>query len=405
MGLGSTPRSIPSRADAELLDEADPLAGFRDQFVVPDPGLIYLNGNSLGRLPITTQERLHSVIDHEWADDLVRGWDRWIDWPRRVGDRLGTALLGTQPGEVVVCDSTTVNLYKVAFAALALVPDRPRVVVGSEEFPTDRYVLEGLAASSGREFFAVPAGEALTTHIDDQTALVVASLVDFRTAALADLAGTTKAVHRAGAKIIWDLSHAVGAVEIDLRATGVEFAVGCTYKYLNAGPGSPAFVYVRSDIQQQVRQPIWGWFGQHDQFAMGPRYEPVTGIEQFLTGTPSVLGLVAVDEGVALLAEAGIDRAAAKARALTDLLIALADEWLAPLGFAVVSPRDGSRRGGHVALSHPAASKLGQALIDDAGVVGDCRPPDLLRLCPAPLYTRFVDVWDGMARIRDLNAW
>jgi kynureninase len=367
------------RADAEALDEQDPLAAFVDRFARPDADLVYLDGNSLGRLPHTTRTRLRDAVDHEWGDDLVRGWSRWIDLPRSVGDRIGVDLLGAQPGEVLVCDSTTVNLYKLAAAALAARPDRTEVLVPADEFPTDRYVLEGLVAQDPNRTLRHASPE----DADERTALVVASVVDYRTSALVDIAATTARVQEAGALVLWDLSH----------------AVGCTYKHLCAGPGAPAFLFVRADLQPQLRQPIWGWFGQHDQFAMGPTYEPAPGIERFLTGTPNVIGLLAVEEGVAIVAEAGIDAIAAKGRALTSFLAELAEEWLVPLGFSVASPTDAASRGAHVALAHPDAFAISQALIAEAAVVADFRPPDLLRLGPAPLSSRFVDVWDGMDRL------
>ena len=386
--------SAPSRADAEALDERDPLAGFVDRFARPDDELVYLDGNSLGRLPHATRTRLRDAVDHEWGDDLVRGWSRWIELPLSVGDRIGE-LVGAQPGEVLACDSTTVNLYKLAAAALAARPDRPDVIVPADEFPTDRYVLEGLVAQQpGRSVrYASP------DSADERTALVVASVVDYRTAALVDVAAVTARIHDAGAMVLWDLSHAVGSVPIDLGACGADLAVGCTYKHLCGGPGAPAFLYVRRDLHESLRQPIWGWFGQAEQFAMGPRYEPAPSIERFLTGTPNVLGLLAVEEGVAVVAEAGVEAIAEKGRALTSLLIELADEWLVPLGFTVASPSDAFRRGAHVSLAHPDAFAISQALLAEAAVVPDFRPPDLLRLGPAPVSSRFVDVWDGMDRI------
>ncbi len=389
--------TVSSRGDAEALDRADPLAPFVDRFARPDADLVYLDGNSLGRLPHATRTRLRDAVDHEWGDDLVRAWSRWIELPRTVGDRLGE-LLGARDGEVLVCDSTTVNLYKLAAAALAAQPDRPDVLVPEHEFPTDRYVLEGLVAQAPER--SVRHGPPDT--VDERTALVVASAVDYRTAELADVAALTARAHDAGALILWDLSHAAGSVPVDLRAANVDLAVGCTYKHLNAGPGAPAFLYVRDDLQAALRQPIWGWFGQTEQFTMGPRYEPAPGIDRFLTGTPNVLGLLAVDEGVAVVAEAGVAAIAEKGRALTSLLIDLAQQWLAPLGFTVASPLDPTRRGAHVALAHPEARAISLALVGEADTVGDFRPPDLLRLGPAPLSSRFVDVWDGIERVRDL---
>ena len=388
----------PTRADASALDDADPLAPFVDRFVVDDPALVYLDGNSLGRLPGTTRDRLRTAIDDEWGADLVRGWDRWIDLPTDVGDRLAP-LIGARPGEVLVCDSTTVNLYKLVAAVLEARPDRTEVLVPADEFPTDRYVVDGLAAALGR---TVRHGS--PEDADARTAVVVSSLVDYRTGALTDLTSASAAAHRAGAAMCWDLSHAVGSVEVDLTAAGADLAVGCTYKHLCAGPGAPAFLYVRSGLHDELRSPIWGWFAQRDQFAMASGFDPDVGVRRFLTGTPNVLGLFAVDEGIALVSAAGAARLAAKGSALTQLAIELADSWLAPLGFVVVSPREPAGRGAHVSMQHVDAYQIARALRADANVVVDVRPPDLLRIGPAPISTRFVDVWDGLDRMREVVA-
>jgi kynureninase len=398
------------RAAALALDAADPLAGFRDRFVEPEPGLIYLDGNSLGRLPRATRDRLAEVITREWGGGLVRSWEHWIDLPTRVGDLIGTALLGAAPGQVLVGDATTVNLYKLAAAALALRPDRRVIVTAADEFPTDRYVLDGLAAACGRQVRVVPADRALGPAgadvigaLDENVALLCLSHVGYRSGALADLPALTAAAHDVGALVLWDLSHAVGAVPIDLDAAGVDLATGCTYKYLNGGPGAPAFLYVSRALHGQARQPIWGWFGQRDQFVMAPGYDPEPDVRAFGTGTPAVLGLIGAQEGARLLAEAGLDRLRAKGVALTELGIALADDWLAPLGFELCSPRDSARRGSHLTLNHPEAWPICVMLVEH-GVIGDFRGPDGLRLGPAPLSTRFVEVWDALARIRDLVA-
>ena len=357
---------------------------------------IYLDGNSLGRLPLATASRLAALVE-EWGDRLVTGWPDWIELPVGVGDLLAEAALGARPGEVLVCDSTTVNLYKLVHAALEARPGRRAILADPDDFPTDRYVLEGIAAARGLElrWQAEP-------EFDDDVALVVLSHVSYRSGALADAAAITAAAHAAGALALWDLSHSAGAVPVELAAWGVDLAVGCTYKYLNAGPGSPAYLYVRRDLQDELRSPIQGWFGQRDQFRMGPRYEPAEGIERFLAGTPSILGLVAVEAGAELLAEAGIERVRAKSTALTELLVELHDERLAPLGFELGTPRDPARRGSHVSLRHPDAWRITQALIERARVVPDFRGPDSVRLGVPPLYTRFVDVWDAVDRLAAL---
>ncbi len=399
-----------SRAAAEQLDAADPLAGLRERFVIDDPSLVYMDGNSLGRLSIATEQRLATVIRQEWGGGLVRTWDDWLPWPGLVGDRLGEALLGAAPGQVVVSDSTTVNLYKCAAAAIDARPERRVIVTDSENFPTDRYVVEGLARERGLTVRMVRSdpvepltAEMVSDAIDEDVALVTFSHVSFASSAVADMPAITDLVHRAGALVLWDLSHTVGSYPAELDASNVDLAVGCTYKYVNAGPGAPAFLYVNRSRQPELRQPIWGWFGQRDQFEMGPAYDPEPGIAQFLVGTSPALGLAAVDEGVKLLAEAGIDRLREKGVALTSFLIDLHDAWLAELGFRVGSPRDPATRGSHVALRHPEARKLCAALIE-RGVVPDFRTPDRLRFGPAPISTRFVDVWDAMDCLRSLAA-
>jgi kynureninase len=358
-----------SREQAEQLDAADPLACFRDRFVRPQDAPIYLDGNSLGQLPKATAARISDVLTREWGSGLVRSWSQWVELPRRAGETVGQ-LIGAAPGQVLVCDSTTVNLYKLASAALDAKPGRGVIVTDDDNFPTDRYVLAGLAAQRGCELRLIHTDadqgiseQAVRDAVDEHTALVSLSHVAYRSGALADMELITGVIHEAEALALWDLCHSAGAVPVELDACGADLAVGCSYKYLNAGPGSPAFLYARAGLQEQLRQPIWGWFGQREQFAMGPQYEPAPGIDQFMTGTPQIIGTVAVDEGARLLSEAGMDRLRAKGIALTEYLISLADEWLAPFGFALASPRESARRGAHVSLRHADAWPLSQALI------------------------------------------
>jgi kynureninase len=396
------------RSAAEELDAGDPLARFRERFVRADPSLIYLDGNSLGMLPEATAQRITEVVRLEWGAGLIGSWDRWLDLPKRAGDLLGRYLLGAAPGQVVVADSTTVNLYKLAWAALDERPGRHVIVTDDDNFPTDRYVLEGLARQRGAELRlihtdldeGVDAG-VVRGAVRADTALVSLSHVAYGSGALADMAALTDIVHEVGALMLWDLSHSVGSVPVELDSCGADLAVGCSYKYLNAGPGAPAFLYVRQDLQPRLRQPVQGWFGQRDQFAMGPDYDPAPGMARFLTGSPNIIGSVAVEEGTRLLGEAGIGALRAKGVLLTDYLIALADAWLTPLGCVLASPRDASRRGSHVSLRHPEAQRINQALIQ-AGVVGDYRAPDRLRLGPAPISTRFTDVWDALKSTREI---
>jgi len=401
------------RAAAVELDQTDPLAGLRDRFVFADPEVIYLDGNSLGRLPRATAERIGQVVRDEWGAGLIGSWDHWIGLPARAGDLLGTHLLGAAPGQVVVCDNTTVNLYKLASAALDARPGRSAIITDDDNFPTDRYVLEGIARQRGLELrlihsdidtgLAAGTLDAALAECGARTALVSLSHVAYRSGAVLDMASVTRAVHGTGAMMLWDLCHAAGAVQVELDASGADLATGCTYKYLNAGPGSPAFLYVRHELQDQLTQPVWGWFGQRSQFDMAQGYDPVPDIGRFLTGTPPITGIVAVEEGTRLLAEAGIGALRAKGMRLTEYLIALADAWLAPLGCAVASPRDARRRGSHVCLRHPEAERAVAALAA-AGVIGDYRPPSRLRLGLAPITTRYVDVWDAMDRLRRIVA-
>jgi len=395
---------------AQALDSADQLASFRDRFVRQDRDLIYLDGNSLGPLPVRTQARIAEVVDQDWGVGLVRSWEKWIRLPREAGEMIAEHLIGAASGQVLVCDSVTVNLYKLAGAALDARPGRDVIITDDDNFPTDRYVLEGIAAQRGYELRLIHTDpddgvseRALTDALDERAALVSLSHVAYRSGALADMSTLTERVHDSGALALWDLSHSVGAVPVELDAAGADLAVGCTYKYMSAGPGAPGFVYVRESLQPQLRQPIWGWFGQREQFEMGPRYDPAPGIDAYQTGTPNIIGAVAVEEGARLLGEAGMPAIRAKSIELTTYLIALADEWLVPLGFALASPRDAARRGGHVTLRHDDAWQISQALIRD-GVVGDYRTPGRLRLGPVPIYTSFTEVWAALDRLRDIAA-
>jgi kynureninase len=386
-----------TRQRALALDAIDPLAAWRDQFDLTAPGLagrdlIYLDGNSLGRTPLRTIERLDAVVRGEWARDLIRSWDHWLDLPQRVGDRLAP-LIGAADGEVAVHDSTSVNLYQLVHGALAMRPDRAVIAIDEHDFPSDRYIVDGIAAATGR---TVRHG---FDRLDD-VAVVVRSMVDYRTAEVVDIATETARATAAGALVIWDLSHAAGVLAVDLCGAGAQLAVGCTYKFLNGGPGAPAFTYVARPLQATLTQPIWGWFSQRDQFAMGPDYQPRPDIGRMLIGTPSILALAAADAGISVSAEAGIDAIAAKATALTGFGIDLCDQW----GLSTCTPREASRRGGHISVVHPQARQLCRRLIDECGVIPDFREPDIVRLGMSPLTTRFVDVHDGIEHIARLVA-
>ena len=397
------------RAQAEKLDAADPLAGYRERFLLEDPALIYLNGNSLGALPRATLARMDTVFREEWGTALARSWDHWVDLPARAGDVVGE-LIGAAAGQVIVTDNTTVNLYKLAAAALDARPGRHVIITDHDNFPSDRYVMAGLAAQRGAELrmLATDINEGLhpdlvRAAVDEDTALVSLSHVAYRSGALADMAAITTIVHQAGALMLWDLCHSVGAVPVDLDGNDVDLAVGCTYKYLNAGPGAPAFAYVSARLREGLRQPIWGWFSQRDQFAMGPGYDPAPGMAKFMTGTPSIPGTAAVEESARLLLEAGIEPMRAKSMRLTAYLIELGDAWLVPLGCTIATPREASRRGGHVSFGHPDAERI-VARLAEKGVITDYRTPDRFRFGLSPLTTRFTDVWDAADAARALIA-
>lgn len=397
------------RERALELDAADPLRPFRDRFYRADSGLIYLDGNSLGMLPLPTRERLTTFLDAEWGAELVRGWSHWERLPLQAGDRIGE-LIGAGAGQVVVTDSISVNLYKLAVAALEAQPGRRVIVTDTGNFPSDRYVLQGVAERRKGQLRLVPTDpvggvsvEALHTYLADDVALVSFSHVDFRSATIARVAELTERAHRAGALVLWDLAHSAGVLPVDLDALGVDLAVGCTYKYLNAGPGAPGFLYVRRDLQHRLFNPIQGWWSAADPFDMDSPYRPAEGIARWLAGSPPIYGVTAAHESAGMLLDAGVDRLRVKSVALLDYLVELADQWLAPLGFSLASTRDSDRRGGHVVLAHDDAYRIGQAAAA-AGVIGDVRPPNLLRLAPVPLCTSFADVWEGMTRLRDLVA-
>ena len=400
-----------SRRRAAELDDTDPLRSFRDRFLFADPAMTYLDGNSLGRLPRSTVARLQTVVGSEWGVGLIRSWgEGWMDLPVTVGDQIGSVALGAAAGQVAVGDSTTVCLYKLALAALDARPGRTEILTDIANFPTDRYVLEGLAHSRGLELrwlradpAAGPTPQAVAALISERTALVSFSHVSYRSAHIAPMAQINALAHDAGALTLWDLSHTAGSVPAALDGDGTDLAVGCTYKYLFGGPGAPAYLYVRSELQESLRQPIWGWLGRRDPFEMEPGYVPAAGIRGWLSGTPPVLALAAVEEGVRLVGEAGIGPIRAKGIALTELAIALADERLAGLGVRVASPREAECRGAHVALAHPDARRLCVRL-GERGVIVDFRAPEVIRLGLSPLTTSFVDVWDGIEELRAVLA-
>ena len=403
-----------ARDYAEQLDATDPLASFRARFEIPDDALVYLDGNSLGRLPAAAADRVAQVMREEWGDRLIRSWSEgWMELPTQVGDRLGAALLGARPGETLVSDTVTANCFKALHAALDLRPGRTTIVVHRGEFPTDRYVASEVARQRGGSVSWIGPLDPDTAPVEPVTArqvvgalhddvgVVLLSVVDYRSAAIADVMGITRAVHDVGALVVWDCSHAAGSLPLDLPALGADLAIGCSYKYLNGGPGAPAWIWADESHHDALRTPVPGWMGHADVFAMGPQYAPAPGIRRFMTGTPSAVALAMVDCGVALLAEAGMDAVRAKGQDLTSYAVDLYDAWLQERGVGLASPRDAALRGSHVTLTHPDSMALVQALTDQ-GVVPDFRHPDGVRIGLAPLTTRFTDVHDGLNALRVL---
>jgi kynureninase len=398
-------------ARAAALDAADPLAAHRDRFL-PAPGVVaYLDGNSLGRPLIETAARMDAFIRTHWGQNLIRGWDdEWLDWPARIGDRIGALALGAAPGQTIVADSTTVLIYKLARAAVDARPGRTEVVLDTDNFPTDRYVLEGIAAERGLTLRWIETDPATGVHpsqvagvVGPDTALVLFSHVAYRSGWIADVGEITRITHDAGALAMWDLCHSAGSVPTWLDEWGVDLAVGCSYKYLNGGPGGPAFAYLRGGLQGELRQPIRGWMGHRAAFEMGPGHEYAPGVRALLSGTPPILAMVPLDVSLDLLAEVGVEAVREKSTLLTGFVLDVADELLAPLGVTVASPRDPARRGGHVTLSRPGFGELLQPLWDE-GVIPDYRRPDGLRIGLAPLSTSFTEVHRGLSRLRDRLA-
>ena len=391
---------MPSLAEARALDAADPIAGYRKQFALP-AGAIYLDGNSLGALPLGTAARLGEVIRREWGEGLVRSWNSadWIGLPRRVGAMIAP-LIGAQLDEVIACDSTSVNLFKLIAAALAMRPGRKVVLSEPGNFPTDLYLIAGLEAQGLAERRLAPAEE-LEAALDDRVALLLLTHVHYKTGAMHDMARLTRAAHEAGALVLWDLSHSAGAVPVDLNGCEADLAVGCGYKYLNGGPGAPAFAYVAMRHHAALQQPLTGWMGHAAPFAFRDDYAPAPGIDRLLTGTPPILGLAALEEGVRLIAKIGLERLVAKSRALSEFLRAAIAE-IAP-GLPCISPTEPEQRGSQLSFRHREAYAICRALIA-RGVIPDFREPDILRLGLAPAYIRFEDCWHAAQALGEVLA-
>ena len=388
-------------------DAKDPLAGFRSRFRLPE-GLIYLDGNSLGALPAATAERLAAAVEQEWGSDLIASWNvhDWIGASRRVGDKIA-CLVGAGAGEVVVADSTSVNLFKLLAAALERQEGRRTILSESGNFPTDLYIAEGVARLFPQSVLKTVPADEIAAAIDEDTAVVMLTHVHYKSGRRLDMAALTAAAHAKGALALWDLSHSVGAVPVDLDGCGADLAVGCGYKYLNGGPGAPAFLYVAHRLQGVLRSPLTGWMGHARPFDFSDDYTPSAGIDQFTCGTPSILALTALEQGVDLMLEADLGAIAAKASGLSELFIEEVEAHCAGYGLTLASPRTAAGRGSHVSFTHEAAYPICRALID-RGVVGDFRAPDLVRFGFTPLYTRFVDVWTAsriLVGVMATGAW
>ena len=406
---------VTDREYALELDQNDPLAGYRSKFVITDPNLCYLDGNSLGRLPHATVKAVSDFLSQEWGNEVVTGWSHWIDEAQVAGDLLGRAVLGAGPGQVLVCDTTSVNFYQLCVAAIKARPGRKTVITDAANFPTDRYILKGIAEQFGLNLIIIdnedPAiaenelitAELLEKYLSEDVAMVTFEVIQYRSGARTDIQSVTDLARSYGALVVWDASHAAGAIEMNFDACGVDLAVGCTYKYGNSGPGSPAWLYVNKKIQKELQVPILGWFGNEDQFGMGPDFVKAEGIRGFQIASPSIIGIRGVQVAFAMIEEAGIDVIASKAAIGTQMMIDLYDEWLAPLGYTLLTSRNPKERGGHISIGHPEAARICVALRKFANIIPDYRTPNAIRLAIAPLPTSYVEVWDGFQRIRDLT--
>lgn len=401
---------ITSRAYAEVLDANDPLAHYRDEFFIADPAQCYLDGNSLGRLPKRTIENVNNYLLKEWGEQIVNGWSSWIDEAQSTGDLIGRAALGATAGQVLAVDTTSVNFFQLCDSAIAARPGRRTVISDTANFPTDRYILEGLCQRHGLNLVLLSddhgdeyiTSAMLKEHLNDDVALVTLSVIQYRSGALHDVAAITELTHGVGALMLWDASHAIGVVPLQFDRDCVDMAVGCSYKYGNSGPGSPGWLYVRHELQQQLNVPIKGWFAQDDQFAMAPGFDRAIGIRGFQIASPSIIGLRCVQTAFEMIDDAGLPAIAAKAATGTELMVALHDAWLARLGCSIVTPREATRRGGHITIRHPDARLISEGLRRFANVVADFRRPDCLRLAISPLATSYVEIWEGFNRLREL---
>jgi kynureninase len=406
---------VTDRTYALELDKNDPLADYRSKFVITDPDLCYLDGNSLGRLPHATVKVVSDYLTQEWGNEVVTGWGHWIDEAQSSGDLLGRAVLGAAPGQVLVCDTTSVNFYQLCLAAINARPGRKTIITDAANFPTDRYILDGIAKHHGLNLVIIdnedPAiaenelitAELLDKYMSEDVALVTFEVIQYRSGARTDIKSITDLARNYGALVLWDASHAAGAIELNFDENGVDLAVGCTYKYGNAGPGAPAWLYVNKKIQTELHTPIQGWFANEDQFGMGAEFVKAAGIRGFQIASPSIIGIRAIQVSFAMIEEAGINVIASKAAIGTQMMIDLFDEWLAPIGYTLLTSRNPQERGGHISIGHPDAAKICLALRKFANVIPDYRTPDTMRLAISPLATSYAEVWDGFQRIKILT--
>jgi len=407
-----------TRQDALDLDAKDPLASYRDKFVFTDSEVCYLDGNSLGRLPKSTVETINKFLIEGWGTKIVDGWGEWIDKAETTGDLIGRVALGAAAGQTLAMDTTSVNFYRLVRAAISARPGRKTIITDEANFPTDRYIMQGIADELDLNLVVIPnelqehangetfsdemvTSEILRCYLNEDVALVTLSVVAYRSGALHNIKELTDLVSTSGALMIWDASHAVGAVDMQFDRDGVDLAVGCTYKYGNSGPGSPAWLYVSKRMQSDLQMPIQGWFAQRNQFLMGSKFEQVEGMRGFQIASPSIIGLLCIDEGFGMIEAASIKQINAKASKGTDMMIELFDQWLVPLGYELVTPRDSKLRGGHISIYHPDAAQIARGLRDDMKVIPDYRAPNSIRLAISPLATSYAEVFDGFERIRD----
>jgi kynureninase len=410
-----------NRSTALALDAADPLAKYKQAFHISDPDLCYLDGNSLGRMPIASVKAVNDFLTQEWGKELVDGWAHWIDEAQIAGNLLGRATLGAAEGQTLVQDTTSVNFYQLCHAAIKARPGRKTVIIDSSNFPTDRYILSGIADSLGLNLITLNndgmggpgqvdvdadceliTPEILEPFLNDDVALVTLQVIHYRSGSRPDVKAITDMVRKHGGLVVWDASHAGGAIDLQFDDWGVDLAVGCTYKYGNSGPGSPAWLYIRKSMQAEVLPTIQGWFANDKQFEMGPFFEPADHIRRFQIASPSIMGIRAVQASYSMIEEAGMKAISKKAALGTDLILALYDAWLAPLGFSLLTPRDHNKRGGHITVGHPDAKKIAAAMRSMTNTIPDYRTPDSIRLAIAPLPTSYTEVFDGLERMRDL---